>query len=330
MSDSFSPETLVKIGTIQKLLARAARTEFAPERESCEAKAREIMLSIGVDTAAVERVGDVAEGKRREEIVEGGVFLWQRNLWRGLAEMNFCFYSTESARTKVDPPHRKKRTGAIVHFIQRKRHRLIGRAVNVATTRVFADYLEAAVEKALRVDLPAGESPNRGWAGDFRDGAIDVLLTKIADRYRKKLDAERAARTKKRTDADGAAIFSNSRALTLTDVVESEKAGNYDFIHGEGAWARKLAEDAEDAKHQADAIAEYRRIAASNPEEAKKTFAERGYAWGKRRGGSATAEERRDRSRDPHAFRAGREAGKSIGIDPGVDGAAPKARRLGK
>jgi hypothetical protein len=133
--------------------------------------------------------------------------------------------------------------------------------------------------------------------------------------------------------------------LTLKSVAESEEAANYDFLHGEGAWARKqkaieeaekrwAERRAEQAKAEAEAERVYAEWAAANPEEAaKEAEKERKKARQKAQrralGGGGfryRQESASEKRRDSSAYWSGRDAGKDVSIDPQTDHKAPSRR----
>lgn len=338
MSDTFSNEERKAIEQVQKLLAKAAKTEFEPEREAFSAKAQEIMTRLNISTATIEKESGKTSGKREEQKVDGGFYLYQRELWRSVAELNFCWHFTEEYRIKLDQPviryHRiDPATGKprVKWSIIRKRHRLIGRTINVIGTKAMAEYLESAIERMLKERVGAGEGQFGSWANDFREGATSALLEKIADKFKRKLAEEQRERTKARGDRPTTGM--NTTALTLTDVKENEEAGNYDFVHGDGAWARMKQEQAEDARERAEAEAAYTAWAKANPEEAKKREDEareaRRKMWSRYRGGTRSYADKKEDNRDDRAFHAGRDAGSKIGLDPQA-GDGTKQRRIAR
>jgi hypothetical protein len=140
------------------------------------------------------------------------------------------------------------------------------------------------------------------------------------------------------------------RALTLASVVEREQAANYDFLHGEGAWARKKAaeEEAEkdwaehrarQAKARVEAEKQYAEWATAHPEEAAKEERQRlqkerararrqerrGGGWG-RTSYHVPASDKRRRSGE---YYAGYDAGERVSIEPQVDVGNQKRIRHG-
>ena len=110
---------------------------------------------------------------------------------------------------------------------------------------------------------------------------------------------------------------------------DKETDANLDFIHGEGYSAKQAKMKAEIAAELASDEREYAEWAKANPGEARKNAEERrwwrnkGYTYGSRGGASSS----RSRNRDWSAYRAGREAGEGVGIDPQAEGS--KQGRIG-
>src|SRR5216683_1105854 len=255
-------ETIVE--RVRKLLNLAAKNPNAEEAASAAAKAQALLESYNLTMATIEQGG--GEGKREEARRLGGMYIYERELWRAIADLNFCMYFT--TRTKGREGTKRK-----ISF----QHRIIGRVVNTTGTRIMADYLHGAIERLCRERFPINSQFFCREAVAFREGMSDNLTARLYKR-RRKIDEEQAAKKAKATNMAG---HNTAFALTIADVKDAEEAGNYDFIHGEGAWARKEARQAqaeenwnkrraEQAKAEAEAEAEYAAWAEANPEEAAK------------------------------------------------------------
>lgn len=341
MSNHLNADEARDLDVVQKLLAKAAKTEHEPERDAFLAKAQQIMLRRNWTTAEVERAAGRADGKREEQRVEGGFYLWQRELWREVARLNFCFHFVEEYRKKLDVPTTYRYRGAerlpesewrtITHQMK-KRHRLIGRAVNVAAATGMAQYLEGAIDRALAENIhQKGDERYKPWANAFREGATSRLLEKIRRMQRlAETKEEKARKAAAPADPGGGR---GTRALTLTDVKQQEEQGNYDFVHGDGAWAKLQAELAADAERRRLMQEAYTAWAAANPKEAMSKFEYThtdGTTWcysGRTRGGGRSYENSKEWKRDPRAYAAGRDAGDKISLAAQVDG---NKRRIGR
>jgi hypothetical protein len=267
-------------------------------------------------------------GKRTDEMVTGGMFRYQRELWRHIAELNFCFYWTQKVRVK-DGSYQAKKGRRWTH-----EHRLVGRVVNVVATKNMGNYIEQAIERLCR-EMLGSERSMQYYSRDaiaFREGVADRVAEKIVERRElAEEDEERkAAQAAREASAKG---LSTSTAMTLGKVKESEEASNYDFLHGEGAWAKKKQREAElekgwaerraaRAKAEADAEAAYAQWAASHPEEAAKEAAkERKRAQAQLRRASRSVNHYRfrvtaaDMRRESGSYHAGYRKGEEVSID---------------
>ena len=116
--------------------------------------------------------------------LDGGAHAFQRDLWRAVAELNFCSYWAQEY-TATETKHLWSKAGTSLGTktteVKRHRHNLIGRIVNTRMTTAMATYLLEAIERVLRERLngaPAGSN----WAWSFRKGAASTLVGKLYDR----------------------------------------------------------------------------------------------------------------------------------------------------
>lgn len=214
------------LAKIRALLETRGCTEA--EAQARVAKAQELLERHGLELASLDR----SPTKRSDEKRVGGLYTWQRNLWDGVARLNFCryfFYRGLSKGSKYE-------------------HRLIGSHANVISTEIMATYLQEVIEEHA-----AQWAKQRGYhsrfvreAIAFRDGMAARIVERLAVRReqqvtqaRQAAEAERAARQQ----ADFADA-QTARALTILDVISSEEDFNNDYLnHWEmGTTARKRAE----------------------------------------------------------------------------------------
>lgn len=319
MSDNneFSEKQQEILAKVEKLMRLAAKTPYEAEAATFTAKAQELLEAYNLSADAIDIDGESGSGKRAEEKLIGGFYVFERDLWRSISQLNFVWYFT---RLKFIPVEERKFHRGRTHTHQ---HILIGKVVNIAATKAMASYLMQTIERltkeqADKVSMP----PRSSWAVSFRRGVAERVIEKLEVRRADILTADQ----KRANDAAKAAREAGSNvetALTLAGVKEREDEGNYDFIHGKGAWAKQKAADLEwqrrSAERRAKAEAEYTQWAAAHPEEAAKQEKER------------IARERRNASRrrgryspgpafkgDWGAYSMGREVGKNVGIDPQV------------
>lgn len=335
MSPNLSPEQLKIIDRIQKLLNLAAKNDNAEEAASAAAKAQQLLAQHNLDSATLEGAD---QGKREKSQIDGGTYAFQRELWRAVAELCFCVYWNQKYRTEEKVRQNIYEGGQYAgkKYVQvmRRRHAVIGRSVNARMTVAMAGYLQQAVERALTDRLAAGdEQRHSNWAWSFRKGCAGQIVSKLHER---RWDNEAAEAERIRREIAAAKGASSGTALTISAYAEAEDDANYDFIHGEGASARKKARIAKERARMAgvqkameDA---YTIWAAANPKKARSAFEyvdEEGRTWsyGQPRRGSGN---RTTENIDYGAYRAGQEAGEKIGLDPQADGPrAPSGRISG-
>lgn len=316
---------------IAKLFQLAEKNPNKEEAASAMNKAQELMLAYNFDMATIEKnTGD--SGKRLDEKVSGGMHRYQRELWTHIAELNFCMYWTMLVRTKEGTPQ-FRRGRKFTH-----EHRVVGRQVNVIATRNMGTYLEGVITR-LCIERMGDENRSgfySSWAVAYREGIADSVMQKVRQR-RKGIEEEAQRKADEEAERAQRAGISVATALTLKSVAESEEAANYDFLHGEGAWARKqkaieerekrwAEERAAKAKAEAEAERVYAEWAAANPEEAakeaekeRKKARQREQRRNRSYGGfryREAAPSKADQRRDSSAYWSGRDAGKSVSIDP--------------
>ena len=331
---------------VQKLLNLAAKNPNAEEAASAAAKANALMVQYNLDAAIVEKAGGVAEGRREEAKTRGGFYHWQRELWEAVARLNFCMHWVQQYRVegrfRVRTTERQRDRGiwdddkgersydvkSKVHdYKWQRRHRVIGRIVNTRGTIAMAQYLEEAIERLardhIRGDLKQLYSRE---ANSFRYGAMEVVVSKLNERYRQ---MEKDAEAKRREDERRAAAsgMSTSTTLTLGSLRQTERDANMDFLMGEeGYSARVRAEREAQARADAEAEAEYARWAKAHPEEAAAEEEKRRKEARRYRGGGGRGYEVKV---DGGAYQRGREAARAISIDRQA-GSAPVAGKLGR
>jgi hypothetical protein len=305
LTDQLSPEIIKAIGKIEKLLNHSAKAGTPEESALFAAKASELLTLYNLDASTIEANGGGA-GRREDTVKHGGIYAWQRALWQTVAETNFCMYWTQEYRTP-----RARGDGKIVDS---RRHRLVGKLVNVRSAIVIAEYLEGAIERITRDYL--GSDAKKLYsrsAHSFRDGATETMVGKLRRRYEERLAEDRA-----KTAAAAKEAAPARNALTLTSLIRSEYDANQDFLYGEGWSARNRAAVAKARAEREQAERDYIAWARNNPEEHAANLA------------AAAAEEaaweRHSRRRkappdrtDYTAFSAGREKAKDIGLDRQAD-----------
>lgn len=318
MTDQFTDEQRRIIDKVEKLMALANRKKGNEEEAAnAAARAQEMLAAYNLDIAMVEQGGS-SSGKREQAKKAGGSYEHQRDLWRAVAELNFCIYwsSRYWHEKKI-----KRRTGIWAGEVEtvyglRRRHNVVGKQVNVRLTHVMAEYLEQAIERLVneRIDGQNNMRFSR-WAVSYRKGAAARIIEKIQDRRQELEEAE----AKRRREAEHAAErsgVSTSTSLTISDVKKSERDANMDFIYGEG-YSEQMYERRKKAAEEAErAEAEYAAWAAANPEEARKEEAKRRREEEKRWAKYDRMADSKAARTDMGAYWAGYDKAEKIGIDP--------------
>lgn len=326
---------------IAKLLNLANKNPNSEEATSAAAMAQKLIVQYNLDVAMVGQAGDRIDGRREEMKVEGGFYQYQRDLYKAVAELNFCFHFVEIYYVKRTADRTRTRTNAWGDKVTstryagssraKRRHRLIGKAINTAGTRVMCEYLLQAVERLTQDRLRKSDGTvdqtqllSRS-ANSFREGAVANVVERISQQQEQDERARKAKAAKAQREAQArAGQGSTATSLTLADVRKSEHEANYDFMYGDGAWAKSEAEAKDRAAQRRRDREEYAAWAKANPEEAAKREKEankgRRQSWGR-------AE--RERPKDYGAFNAGYEVGSKISLHRQADQATP-APRLGK
>jgi hypothetical protein len=326
------------IEKVQRLLNLASKNPNEHEAASAAAKAQELLTAYNLDMAVLEQ-GNSGSGKREDARIRGGAYQYERELWRKIAELNFCYYFVTRERNK------EKYRGRSWSF----KHRIVGRVVNTTATKVMGDYIQSTIERICRERFPQASQFFSREAVAYREGMSDAVWHKLDVKRREMKKAEAAKAQKEEEDRLRAARagVSLATALTIADVVKSEEIANYDFLHGEGAWDRKekanaewkkeLAEHrAEQAKADREAEEEYTRWAAAHPEEAAKEAAkvraqEKAKARARERRGSSYRERRmtgREERESSTYFHQGYDRGKDISIEPQMGDRKSETKRI--
>lgn len=253
---------------VRKLLNLAAKNPNENEAAAAAAKAQELLASYNLDMATIGQGGE--SGKREDAKQRGGMYIYERELWNAIALLNFCLYFTTRGRMK-------NKAGKMQFSFQ---HRVVGKVVNVVSTRHMADYLQGAIERLCRDRFPLNNQFFLREAVAFREGMSDNITRRLRDKRDEVLEEQETKKREAAAKAGGDTRF----ALTLADVKTAEEIANYDFINGEGAWAKREArwerwdkaraeERVRQAQAEAEADAAYAQWAAENPEEAAKEAA---------------------------------------------------------
>jgi hypothetical protein len=342
-------EQLAIIPRIEKLLRLAGSNPNQAEAASAAAKAQELLLAYNLDEAALGGAGE--DGRRMEEKLKGGFYEFERRLWYAVAEINFCKYWTSQdwvERPEKDRKRKKvqERYSAFAQMYRKvTRHHLVGKKVSVTSTRMMVTYLLDTIERLTHEYISGGlprsaDGKIEGLSGalrsrratSYREGIADTVASKLWARRNDQIAEERRkqAEEEKRFREAG---LSDSTALTIASVRQSEEDANNDFLYGEGWSAKQRAQRAERARLAKEAEEEYTRWAAEHPEEARKQEEERRKEEKKnanRRTGRGSRGGRVDRDYDSTAYWAGRDKGEEVGIDPQAEHSSAPRKIAGR
>lgn len=293
---------------IQKLLALAS-SPFEAEALAATAKAQELLSIYNLDMLAVERAGKKDSAAREDKKLKGGLYKWQRDIWKDVAELNFCMYWSYKGLTKGSSYE----------------HRVLGSKINVLSTRMMAEYLEQTIERIARAEYQNDSKHYFSKAAvAFREGMAARIGIRLRER---RWEQKEKAREEAAAQATRAA---DERALTILDVEDAEYDANMDALHGAGYSARRRAEAAA-SKARWDKM-----MQEANEEEAafKRDHPE---AWAKREADRAkqrAADDKKWRNRKGRTYKAwspraasyydGYEKGKDVSLDRQVDQAKRK------
>lgn len=321
-----SPEAQKAIEQVEKLLRLAGKNPNQNEAAAASAKAMEILARYNLDMSVVEQNSGASSGKREDTKFKGGLYHFQRDLWQAVAKLNFCFYwnqyTWDPDKKSNSPRQRRLRArGLSDGGGYRFEHRLVGRSVNVAATRVMSDYVLQTIERLARERYPEPSQLFSRSAVSYREGMAEAVIDKVFERRKQIMkEEERKARAaKKRAEEAARAGVSTATTLTIADMQKSEHDANVDFIYGDGTSARWAAEEAESARRAAEEQAAYTAWAKAHPEEARAK--EEAARKARRRQGYGRASYRDTKERDNSAYYAGIDKGKEIGIEPQADSA---------
>lgn len=301
------------IRKIEALLNVKGCTEA--EAEARIAKAQELLAKYNLDMASIG--GTPAQNKRNDKKTKGGLYSWQRKLWKAVAELNFCHYLSVKGLAK----------GSTYE------HRLIGSHGNVIATEVMANYLQETIEK-----LAQAWAKESGYKSVFvrdaiayREGMTNRVAYKLKQRRDAVLEEERKATEERKQREAASGQASTSHALTLVEYTSSEQDFNNDYLNNwELGTTAKNRYEAELRQKKWEEEYRARQAAKTDEEkEAERKATEEWYAEYQKK--QAKAQKRRDRTppkaqrerkRTPEeeraglwAFREGQMDGDKVGID---------------
>lgn len=249
--------TEIDNGILNKIeaLLRMAQDKRGNENESANAMraAQRLADAHNLSLASLDPSSKKSADKRREDKkFGGGLYQWQRDLYAAIAELNHCkhWVQEEKVEGKVSA-YEKRKYGAeeakhraehgYADWGREWRHRLLGSPVNVLSAQMMAEYLQGAVERLARDFV--GNDPKKFFVQDaiaFREGAA----SRIVDMLKEKRQEDLREQKRQREEAAARNPGGQNQLVILDDVINAEAEANYDYLHGEGAWARREAEKA--------------------------------------------------------------------------------------
>jgi hypothetical protein len=201
------------LAKIQKLLALAGNNPNEHEAASAMAKAQELLVQHNLSMAHLDAhkekktKEEAAEGREQKGVKRSGMFIWQRELWKRLAEVNFCIYWSQ-----------KQYHASGVY--SNHQHWLVGREDNVKTVEVMGDYLEEWMSK----NCPYGPREGKNihlW----KQGVVDRLTTRLREKF---IDMM--------VGSDEPKPAAESQAVTVRSVYQAEVHANHLFRRGTSDW----------------------------------------------------------------------------------------------
>lgn len=226
---------------IQKLL-NLARDGGATEGEANNAMemAERLMLANNLSIAQVEMSGGAATEKRLKEQSKGRAnYRWQRWLMSAIATANYCHVLSIVEKRRI-------RYGAERDYVTG--YQIIGRASNVASTKVMYDYLLQTCAR-LRADYEMNPGRTSRDGALFVEGLAFRLAQRVEERHEEMLRKQRreAEEAKARAAHPAAAPTGNALVVVMEDFAAKEADLNNDLRRG---WepgttlAKRLADDA--------------------------------------------------------------------------------------
>jgi len=211
-------KTNAVIERVKKLLALAAGNANEHEASAASAMAQRLMEDHNIDMAILGKSGKGHQGAARKDQKEkGGLYGWQRDLWKACAELNMCVYWSIKGLTR----------GSVYE------HRVLGSEVNVLATNLMAEYLQQTVNRLAqeKAKTDGYKSPFVRELIAYREGMASRLVERLRElRAARIADDERKAREAKAAASHPSAAPGTS--IVLADVIASEADLNEDYLRG--------------------------------------------------------------------------------------------------
>lgn len=190
----------------------------------------ELLEAFNLDMAVLNSAPSA--GQRQDKQLKGGLYGWQRSLWKACAELHFCYYWSIKG----------------LHKGSTYEHRILGRKENVIGTQVMADYLQQTVER-----LAQEWAKERGLKSVFvkeaiayREGMAARLTGRLYQTRRERVEEDRRKQAEARAASNHPGAASSGTALVLASVIQNEHDLNTNYLNGlePGTTSARRAADA--------------------------------------------------------------------------------------
>lgn len=214
---------------IQKLLKLANNAGNEAEAAHAANLAQELLAAYNLEMAQIDaatQAGAAEEktGKRvKDKYERSAMYAYQRQLWKALAEANYCWY-------EATPVYKENSKGHMMRATYH--HYIIGREANVITTRLMGDYLETTINRL--VPFKPGRDSSKSWIS-WKEGCVAKLVERLAAK-RREMEEESLRKAEEAAKQPGAEM-----GITLYDAAKTEADANYLFMHGQEAYERMLS-----------------------------------------------------------------------------------------
>lgn len=197
-------------------LLNLANHPDTPEHEAAAAGAR-VQAMVEEYNLDLDNISTSHTDERGKEMhTSAAMYMYQRDLMKAVAEMNFCMWWVDEVYAESNGKTRKV-----------KRHVLLGRKVNVVASKLLYDYLIGTMDRLL----PYTGMDKRGKSALlWLEGCSDRLQARFMKaRVQRELEAKRKAEEDK-ARAQHPSYAGNGTALTLVELVKNEYELNHDVM----------------------------------------------------------------------------------------------------
>jgi hypothetical protein len=237
MVNQKAPEKIIRQIQLLLNLANAGKhsKDKATEQEALTAmaKAQELLAKYNVDISVVGQrpePGSPVDAKREQaKSARTAQYDWQEKLMKAICEANFCWHWI----TEVWETERVMRGGKVKKFDRphkMRRHVVLGSEVNRTVVEMMYGYLIDTIEGLL--PYPNAERLSND-AHIWRRGCVDRLCERIKEKAKRMGEIDPTQNTESQTTA-----------LAIRSVRDSEYMANYDARYGAGAYARRKEQEA--------------------------------------------------------------------------------------